>query len=52
MPRVHYIDPQGGRHEEGMLCMVEDRRGNSRPACQIVVTDGLDGFELQIADNR
>ena len=35
-----------------MPCMVEDRRGNSRQVCQTVVTDGLDGFELQIAENR
>ena len=32
--------------------MVEDLRGNSRPACQAVLTDGLNGFELQVADNR
>ena len=104
MPRVHYIDPRGGRHEEevqngftlmegafnqqipgmvaecggaaacgtchsyidpdwlghlppiedpeeGMLYMVEERRGNSRLACQIIVSECLDGIELQIADN-
>ena len=37
--------------EEGMLCMVEARRGNSRLACQIVVSEALDGIELRIADN-
>ncbi len=37
--------------EEGMLCMVEGRRGNSRLACQIYMSGALDGIELQIADN-
>jgi 2Fe-2S ferredoxin len=38
--------------EDAMLCMVEDRRDNSRLSCQIHVTDELDGIELQIADNE
>ena len=37
--------------EDSMLYMVEDRRDNSRLACQIHVTDDLDGLELRIADN-
>ena len=37
--------------EEGMLCMVADRRRNSRLACQIYMSDALDGIELRIADN-
>ena len=37
--------------EEGMLCMVEGRRENSRLACQIVMSESLDGIVLQIADN-
>ena len=37
--------------EEGMLCMVENRRANSRLTCQIFMSESLDGIELQIADN-
>ncbi len=37
--------------EDSMLFMVNDRRANSRLACQIHVTDALDGIELHIADN-
>ena len=37
--------------EDAMLFMVNDRRDNSRLACQIHMTDELDGIELQIADN-
>ncbi len=37
--------------EEGMLCMVEGRQANSRLACQIHMTEALDGIELQIEDN-
>ena len=37
--------------EEGMLCMVEGRLANSRLACQIHMTEALDGIELRIADN-
>lgn len=37
--------------EEGMLCMVEGRRQNSRLACQIFLSESLDGIELRIADN-
>ena len=37
--------------EDAMLFMAEERRDNSRLACQIQMTDDLDGIELQIADN-
>ena len=37
--------------EESMLCMVENRRGNSRLACQIHMSEALGGIELRIADN-
>ena len=37
--------------EDSMLFMVEDRRANSRLACQIHVTDEIDGIEVEIADN-
>ena len=38
--------------EDSMLFMVENRSGNSRLACQIHMSDELDGIELQIADNE
>lgn len=38
--------------EDSMLYMVDDRRENSRLACQIHMTEELDGIEVQIADNR
>ena len=38
--------------EDAMLCMVEDRRDNSRLTCQIHMSDELDGIELKIADNE
>ena len=44
LPPIEYM-------EEAMLCMVEGRRGNSRLACQIFMSENLDGIELQIADN-
>ena len=37
--------------EEAMLCAVPGRRSNSRLACQIRVTDELEGIILRIADN-
>ena len=37
--------------EEAMLCAVPGRRSNSRLACQIRVTEDLDGITLRIADN-
>ena len=37
--------------EDSMLYLVDDRRPNSRLACQIHATDALDGIELEIADN-
>ncbi len=37
--------------EDAMLFMVEDRRENSRLACQIHVTEDMEGLELEIADN-
>ncbi len=37
--------------EEGMLCMVEGRRATSRLACQILVSESIDGITLHIADN-
>ena len=38
--------------EEAMLCAVPGRRSNSRLACQIRVTDELEGIILRIADNQ
>lgn len=37
--------------EDSMLYLVDERRDNSRLACQIHMTEELDGIELQIADN-
>ena len=37
--------------EEAMLCAVPGRRSNSRLACQVRVTEDLDGIILRIADN-
>jgi len=37
--------------EDSMLFMVDDRRVNSRLACQIHVTEEIDGIEVQIAKN-
>ena len=37
--------------EEAMLCAAPGRRSNSRLACQIRVTEELDGIILRIADN-
>lgn len=38
--------------EDSMLYMVDDRRPNSRLACQIHMTVELDGIEVTIADNE
>ncbi len=37
--------------EEAMLCALPGRAGNSRLACQVRVTEELDGITLRIADN-
>ena len=37
--------------EDSMLYLVDDRRANSRLACQIHMTDDLDGIEVKISDN-
>ena len=38
--------------EDGVLDAVHDRRANSRLACQIEISDDLDGLEVQAADNE
>lgn len=38
--------------EDSMLYLVDNRRPNSRLACQIHVTEEMDGIELTIADNE
>ena len=38
--------------EEAMLCAIPGRRSNSRLACQVRVTEDLDGIILRIADNQ
>jgi len=52
-----YVDPQwwdrvGVRNgtEEGMLNAVDDLRGNSRLACQITLTDDLDGLVVGLPE--
>ena len=37
--------------EDAMLFMTNDRRPNSRLACQIRVSEELDGLEVEVADN-
>ena len=37
--------------EEAMLCALPERRSNSRLACQVLMTEALDGIVLRIADN-
>jgi len=38
--------------EDAMLDAVLDRRANSRLACQIKMTEALDGLEIYAADNE
>ncbi|MDP9010192.1 MAG: 2Fe-2S iron-sulfur cluster-binding protein [Pseudomonadota bacterium] len=38
------------RTEEGMLNAVDDLRGNSRLACQITLTDALDGLVVSLPE--
>jgi 2Fe-2S ferredoxin len=52
-----YVHPEwservGGRNstEEGMLNAVDALRGNSRLACQITVTDTLDGLVVSLPE--
>jgi len=53
-----YVDPEWydkldpvDELEDYMLDVAYERKDNSRLACQIVMTDELDGIELEIADN-
>jgi len=52
-----YVDPQwservGARNrtEEEMLNAVDDLRANSRLACQITITDALDGLVVSLPE--
>jgi 2Fe-2S ferredoxin len=52
-----YVDPDwsdrvgaGAASEEAMLNLVADLRGNSRLACQITVTDALDGLVVSLPE--
>lgn len=38
--------------EDGMLDGAKDRRPTSRLTCQLVVSDELDGIELEVAENN
>ena len=38
--------------EDGMLDGAKDRRPTSRLTCQIMVSDAIDGIELEVADNN
>ena len=37
--------------EEAMLCALPERLSNSRLACQVLVTEELEGIVLRVADN-
>lgn len=54
-----YVDPAWAAklpppdaQENGMLECVLDRQGTSRLSCQIVLTPGLDGLVLRVADEQ
>ena len=54
-----YVDPEWlaklpamDEYEDAMLDSAADRRDNSRLACQIEITDDMDGFKAVVADNN
>jgi 2Fe-2S ferredoxin len=47
---VDKINPMD-EYEDAMLESALDRRENSRLACQIEITDAMDGFKAVVADN-
>ena len=51
---VEWLDKVGppGADEEPMLDFVEDRRPNSRLACQIELLDDMDGLKVQTPENQ
>ncbi len=44
--------PAMDEYEDAMLDSTDDRRDNSRLACQIEITDDMDGFQAEVADNN
>jgi len=53
-----YVDPAWANkinpmdeHEDAMLEAALDRKDSSRLACQVEITDEMDGFKAVVADN-
>lgn len=50
-PWLHLLTPVN-EMEDAMLEVVKDRQASSRLACQVRITDAMDGMEVTVADNN